>query len=143
MLIFPDTLNATHWICLEGFEHNLFIHGFRPNWLSLIAEILPIRVKFFEPSCSTFHTTNFPGCFLTIMAQFESSRRDYVVHSSVQLLNYMLSKAMRKMSVHQLPQYYQPQQVPFMAWTAWVMWYTSCKLGYIKILMGLIFYLFY
>ena len=40
------------------------------------------------------------------------------------------------MSVHQLPKYFQPQQVPTigMAWTASVMLYMSHKLACIKIL---------
>ena len=45
----------------------------------------------------------------------------------------MESEAMHNMSVHQLPQYYQPPEVPTTAWTALVSWYTCHKLACIKI----------
>ena len=41
---------------------------------------------------------------------------------------------MHNVSAHQLPQYYQPQQVPSTARTASVIWYMCCKLPHTKIL---------
>ena len=36
----PDTLSATHWICLYGWEHSLGIHSFKPNWYCLSIRVL-------------------------------------------------------------------------------------------------------
>ena len=47
---------------------------------------------------------------------------DYTAHSPVWLSNHAQSEAMHNMSVHQLTQYYQPEQG---AWTAFVMWYIA------------------
>ena len=46
-----------------------------------------------------------------------------ITHLSVQLSNYKWSGTLHNVSVHQVPKYYQPQQVPSMAWTTLVMWY--------------------
>ena len=43
---------------------------------------------------------------------------------------------MYNMSAHQLPQYYQPQQVPSTAWTTSVTWYMHHKLACTKILQN-------
>ena len=39
----------TYRICLNGLEHSLGIHSFRPTWLYQIVEVLVTRVKFLEP----------------------------------------------------------------------------------------------
>ena len=50
------------------------------------------------------------GWFCSIMAQFELvPKLNYILCSSVWLLNYIPSEAMHNMSVHQLPSYYLPQ----------------------------------
>ena len=43
---------------------------------------------------------------------------------------------MHNLSAHQLTQYYQPQQVPSMDWTALVTWYIHCKPARNKILQN-------
>ena len=47
------SLNATHMICLHGFEHSLGFRGFRFTWPCLIAD-LSTRAKCLEPfgNCS-------------------------------------------------------------------------------------------
>ena len=40
------SLIVTHWICLSS----LGIHGFRPNWSCLIADVLATQAKFLETS---------------------------------------------------------------------------------------------
>ena len=67
-----------------------------------------------------FSTTNVFHCFCSTMTQFVLIKHivrklDYVVRSSAELSNHTKSEAMHNMSVHQLPQYYQPQQID---WTA-------------------------
>ena len=59
---------------------------------------------------------------------------DYIERSFVQLLNHIRNEAMHNMSAYQVPQYYQPKQILFTAWTASVMWYTCCRLARIQIL---------
>ena len=44
------SLLATHCNCLNGSEHSLWIHVFRPTWLYLIIKILTTRAKFLQPS---------------------------------------------------------------------------------------------
>ena len=71
--------SATHQICLYGWEHNLWIHGFRVTWPCLIIEVLATLSKFLELSvycttinlCFTFHIKKSFCCFGSIMAQFE------------------------------------------------------------------------
>ena len=41
----------------------------------------------------------------------------------IKLSNHAFSEAMHNVSAHQLPQYYQLQQVPYMVWTALVTFY--------------------
>ena len=53
----------------------------------------------------------------------EVPESNYVAHSYMWLSNHPQNEAMYNISVHQLPQYYQPQQVPSIGWTALVMWY--------------------
>ena len=43
---------------------------------------------------------------------------------------------MHNVLVYQLPQYYQPQQIPITTWTALVTWYTCYQLAYTKILQN-------
>ena len=65
---------------------------------------------------------------------------DNIACSSMQLSNHTHSEAMHNVSAHQLPQYYQPQQLPSKIWTALVMWYISHKLTHIKILQNFWFF---
>ena len=45
---------------------------------------------------------------------------DNAAHSSIQLLNHIWSQAMHNMPAHQIPQYFQSQQVPSIALTGLV-----------------------
>ena len=140
------SLSATHWICLYGLEQGFRINSFRSTWPCLIIEILLVPAKFLKPFgfCTVincifpFCKTNVFSCFCSVMTQFKLMMHkfpnlDYVAHSSVQLLNLKQSKAMHSISAHQLPWYYQPQQIPSTAWTALITWYMHCKLAYTKI----------
>ena len=76
-----------------------------------------------QPCFHLLHNKFF-GYLCNIIAQSKRikckvPRLEYIVFSSVQLSNHTQRKLM-----HQLPWYYQPQQEPFSAWTALVMWYT-------------------
>ena len=84
----------------------------------------------------TFCTANDFGCFRDIMVQFKLAEFNYIAHSCIWLSNHILSEVMYNMSVHQLPQYYQPQHVSSIAWTALVMWCTCHKLACTKILQN-------
>ena len=57
---------------------------------------------------------------------------DYVALSSARLSNYARSEEIHNLSANQLPQYYQPLQVPSIAWTALVTWYINCKQAHLK-----------
>ena len=99
---------------------------YKPAWPCLIIKVLATQTKFLEPSgyCTvinydfTFHTTNSFGSFRDVMAKFE-----FVKDSQIRLhftfiyvvLNHTWSEAMHNISVHYLPQYYQPQQTPAIA----------------------------
>ena len=93
MLSLPDTLRATHQICLYGLEHNFWIHSFRPTWHCLIIKVLATWVKFLQPSgyCSvincafTFHTRNVLGYFAVIMAQFELIEHKFPNYTSLHI----------------------------------------------------------
>ena len=108
--------SITHWICLNGLEHSLGIHTFRPTWLP---KFLQPQAKFLWPSdyCTVincpfiFGTRNVFFCFRGVMPKFKLVKQifelDYVSRLSMQLSNHTWSEAM-----HQLPRYYQPQRVP-------------------------------
>ena len=61
----------------------------------------------------------------------------------MQLSNHALSEAMHNISAHQLPQYYQPQQVNAIVWTASLKWYMHHKLAHYKILQNFLLTLVY
>ena len=59
---------------------------------------------------------------------------DYIAYSSMPLKKkekkkkkITQSETMQDLSVHSLPQFYQPQQVPTTVWTALMIWYTCHK----------------
>ena len=74
------------------------------------------------------------GCFHNVMALFKLVKHvhkfEYIVHSSVWLSNHTWSESMHNMSAHQLPWYYHPQWVIFMACIALITRYACCKLAH-------------
>ena len=74
----------------------------------------------------------FFGCFCNIMAPFNLIKHKFLNLTKLQLSNHTGRKAMHNMSAHQLPLYYKPLQLPSMAWTSLIMWYTHHKLAYTK-----------
>ena len=127
-------------VCVEDWSRGSEF-SFRPTWSYLFFQVLATWVKFLAPSsyyivinfAFAFCTTNIFGCF--IMAQFELRKHKFpnISYSFVWLSNPTYRAAMYIVSVHQLPQYYPPQWVPFMAWTASITLYTGWKTkwGYI------------
>ena len=111
----------SHWICPDGFEHGLGIHGFRTTCHSLIVKVLATRAKFLEPSvyCTLINCSfNFSHmkCFglrprrygpvwtcKTLVASL-----DFIARSYVQLLNYIQSETMHNVSARLLQLYYLP-----------------------------------
>ena len=106
--------------------------------LGLIVEVLGGRAKFLEiwllcRDQLLLHLS-YNKCFWLLLRRSGpvwtrkslSSRLDYVTRSSKQLSNQT-----RNEKTHQLPRYYQPQQIPTTAWNASVMQYTSHKLTHI------------
>ena len=61
---------------------------------------------------------------------------DYV---TLHLTNHIRSEAIRNVSAHQQPRYYQPHQIRTTTWTTLVTWYMRNKLGHTKILQNFSF----
>ena len=120
----------------------LRIYSFRPIWPCPIVAVLATLAKFLKRSayCTlincvfTFRTRSafFFGCFNDIMTHFKLVKEkfpefDYVARSPVQISNHIPSEAIYNVTTHHLLRYYQPQRVPFTAWTALVTWGTRGK----------------
>ena len=68
------------------------------------------------PGRKSIYNTSVCGSFGSVIAQFEfvnhkSPKLDYIARLNVRLSNYTRSEAMHNVSAHQLPRYYQTQQI--------------------------------
>ena len=105
--------NVCDWYGYTTLEHSLWINTFRPIWSCHIIKVLATWAKFLEPS-----DYNTVFChFRYIKAEFKLVKHKFSNQTTFTFKSHTC-EAIHNVSVHELPLYYHPQQVPTIVWTA-------------------------